>query len=146
MAQKRRTGYHQAVFGFQKTLSVLLYVLLIVFFIFLGRTAYVYGYDVFNEQSAESSPGHDVTVKIPENASVREISSILKSNGLIRSRSLFELQERLSAYHGELKGGTYHLNTSEKPTEIMAILAGDSTVSSSSGGSDSGSSQADSAG
>lgn len=143
---KRRNGYDRAVSGFRKTLTLLIYILLIVFFIFLGRTAYVYGYDVFNEQSAESSPGRDVTVEIPENASVKEIASILKSDGVIKNRSLFLLQERLSAYHGKLNGGTYQLNTSQKPTEIMAILAGDSTVSSARTDSDSESVSSDSAG
>ncbi len=133
MAGKKRSGYDQAVTGFRRALSVLIYILLIVFFIFIGRTAYVYGYDVFNEQSAESAPGRDVTVTIPEHASVDEISAILKDKGVIRNKSLFKVQERLSAYHGKMKGGTYKVNTSQKPTEIMAILSGDSTVSSAGG-------------
>lgn len=146
MTKRRRSGYDQAVSGFRRTLRLLIYALLIVFFIFLGRTAYVYGYDIFNEQSAESAPGHDVTVKIPENASVRDIASVLKSDGVIQNSSLFVVQERLSAYHGKLKGGTFQLNTSQKPTEIMAILSGDSTVSSAQTGANAGSVSSDSAG
>lgn len=139
MSDKKRHGYDRAIFGFRSTLTLLVYVLLIVFFIFLGRTAYVYGYDIFNEQSAEEAPGRDVTVTIPENASVSEIADILKDDGVIKNKLLFRIQERLSAYHGQLGSGTFHLNTSETPTEIMAILAGDSTVSSAGNDSDSGS-------
>lgn len=146
MAERKKDGYDHAVDGFRGMLRVLLYILLIVFFIFIGRTAYVYGYDVFNEQSAEKSPGRDVTVTVPENASVGEIASILKDKGVIRDKSLFRVQERLSAYHGKMKGGTYKVNTSQKPTEIMAILSGDSTVSSAGSSSGAESASTDSAG
>lgn len=114
-----------AIFGAKTTVRVLFYVLIAVVLIFLGRTAYSYGYVVFNEQSVESSPGTDVEVTIPDGASARQIGSILKKNGLIKDVGVFVLQERLSAYHGKLQGGTYTLNTSETADEMLAILAGD---------------------
>jgi UPF0755 protein len=114
-----------AIFGAKTTVRVLFYVLIAVVLIFLGRTAYSYGYAVFNEQSVESSPGTDVEVTIPDGASARQIGKILKKNGLIKDIGVFVLQERLSAYHGKLQGGTYTLNTSETADEMLAILAGD---------------------
>ena len=54
-----------------------------------------------------------------------EIGGILDKNGLISSPYIFFLQERLSAYHGKLQHGTYILNTSQTPTEMMKIMAGE---------------------
>jgi UPF0755 protein len=86
--------------------------------------SYVFGYSIFNEQAIASEPGQDVLVEIPEGASTREIADILVKNDLIESGWIFIAQERLSSYHGKLQSGTYLLNTSEKPTEMMRILAG----------------------
>ncbi|MEE3419596.1 MAG: endolytic transglycosylase MltG [Lachnospiraceae bacterium] len=126
---KKASGYKSAVSGISHVVRALVYVLVFVTLIFLGRTAYVYGYALFNEQAMESSPGEDVTVEIPEGASVKEIAAILRENGLIESENLFEMQERFSAYHGKMKSGSYQLNTSETPTQIMAILSGDTPES-----------------
>ncbi len=111
--------------GAKATIRILFYILIAVALIFLGRTAYSYGYSVFNEQAVESSPGTDVEVTVPEGASARQIGKLLKENGLIKDAGVFVLQERLSAYHGRLQGGTYTLNTSETADEMLAILAGD---------------------
>ena len=111
--------------GAKTTIRILFYILIAVVLIFLGRTAYSYGYSVFNEQAVESPPGTDVEVTVPEGASARQIGKLLKENGLIKDAGVFVLQERLSAYHGRLQGGTYTLNTSETADEMLAILAGD---------------------
>ena len=94
-----------------------------IFFLFLARTAYTWGYAVFNEQAMAAEPGLEVQVTIPEGASAMEIGEILDKNGLISSPYIFTLQERLSAYHGKLKEGTYILNTSQTPTEMMQIMS-----------------------
>lgn len=117
--------YKSAVFGAAAVLKILFYILLAVIIFFLGRTAYIYGYSIFNEQAVEASPGTDVTVEIPEDASAREIGEILKDNGLIENVSVFVLQERLSSWHGEEQAGTYTLNTSETPDEMLEIMSGD---------------------
>ncbi|MCI1727250.1 MAG: endolytic transglycosylase MltG [Lachnospiraceae bacterium] len=119
--------YRAAVFGAKGIIRILLVVLAIVAIAWLGRTAYTFGYSIFNEKAVAEAPGTDVTVTIPNEASVRNIGNILAENGLISDVNIFVAQERLSAYHGELKGGTYTLNTSMTPTEIMAVLAGDTS-------------------
>ena len=123
--KKNENREDAAIFGARTTLRLLFYVLVAVVLIFLGRTAYTYGYSVFNEQAMESSPGTDVEVTIPDGASARQVGKILKKNGLIRDVGVFVMQERLSAYHGKMLGGTYTLNTSETADEMLAILAGD---------------------
>ncbi len=124
MAEKK--AYSAAVFGMKTTMRLLVYILVFLFVIFCGRTAYSYGYHLFNEQGMEASPGTDVAVTIPEGASVREIGVILRDNGLIDNVNLFVIQERLSNYRGEMQSGIYTLNTSEPPTELIAIISGDS--------------------
>ncbi len=119
-------SYSAAVFGMKTVIRLLLYLLIAVFIIFCGRTAYTYGYALFNEQGMEEAPGTDVAVIIPEGSSVREIGAILEKNGLIENVNLFQLQERLSNYHGKMQAGTYTLNTSQTPTELMAIMSGES--------------------
>ncbi len=124
---KRKNGvaYTAAVMGARGIIRILLYALVLIFFLFLARTAYTWGYAVFNEQPMAAEPGLEVQVTIPEGASALEIGEILDKNGLIASPYIFFLQERLSAYHGKLQPGTYILNTSQTPTEMMGIIAGD---------------------
>ena len=116
-------GYSAALAG----IRILVYALLVVMLIFCGRTAYRYGYVVFNEKPAAAEPGEDVELTVPEGASVKEIANLLKENGLIEDVTVFRIQERLSAYHGKLIGGDYILNTSQTPTEMMEILSGTNT-------------------
>ena len=123
--KKNKNRDDAAMLGAKATIRILFYILIAVVLIFLGRTAYSYGYSVFNEQAVESPPGTDVEVTVPEGASARQIGKLLKENGLIKDAGVFVLQERLSAYHGRLQGGTYTLNTSETADEMLAILAGD---------------------
>ena len=67
-----------------------------------------------------------MSVAIVEGKSVREIGEILEEKGLIRSASLFYLQEMVSSYHGKLQPGIYELSTSMTPEEMMAIMAASS--------------------
>lgn len=124
-AKKQGRGYRNAIFGASAILRFLMAVLIVVVLIFLSRTAYRYGYSVFNETAMEKAPGRDVEVVIPEGASVRDIATILKREKLIGEPGVFWLQERFSDYHGKLADGVYVLNTSMKPSEMMAVMAGE---------------------
>jgi UPF0755 protein len=122
--KKKDIGYAVAILGAKGVIRILLYVLVAIFFISVARMSYVFGYSIFNEQAMASEPGQDVIVEIPEGASSRDIADILKKNDLIESKWIFVAQEMFSSYHGDLQSGTFLLNTSEKPTEMMRILAG----------------------
>ena len=115
--------YKRTVSGFENMISILMIVLVVVVFIGLARISYVFGYNVFNEQAMAEEPGEDVTVTIPADSSALSVGHILKKAGLIENEWIFMAQERLSAYHDEIKPGTYTLNTSETPTQMMAIMA-----------------------
>lgn len=123
--RKRSAGYKAAINGAKGIVRILVYLLIIVFIVFLGKTAYTYGYAIFNEEAMAEAPGEDVVIEIPEGATVNDIGQILKDRGLIENVNIFIAQERVSAYHGDIDPGIYTLNTSETPTEMMEIMAAD---------------------
>ncbi len=108
-------------------ISLLISIIAIVLIIMMGTSAYHFTYSIFDEQALEAAPGSDVTVTIPSNPSDSEVGKILKDNGLVESARIFAGQARFSAYHNKMIGGTYILNTSQKPTEMMEIIAGINT-------------------
>lgn len=121
--KKTEKNYRRTVAGFSGMISVLMVILGVVVLVWLGRTAYVFGYRIFNEKAMEDEPGTDIEVTIPEDASALEVGRILKKAGLIEDAWVFAAQERLSAYHNDIKPGTYTLNTSKTPTQLLALLA-----------------------
>ena len=109
----------------------ILIVLVLVSFIYkLGFIAYDFGYRVFAERAVSDEPGRDIDVDIPMGSSAMDIGEILENSGLIRDKTLFFVQERLSEYHGKLAPGSYTLNTSQTARDMMEIMAGDDEESS----------------
>ena len=104
------------------------YVCVALLIFWLGKSAYQFGYDVFNQQAVSPGAGQEVTVVIPDGASTYDVAKILKSKGLIQDSLVFFAQEKLSTYKGQMKAGTYLLSTAYTPTRIMGILAGDALL------------------
>ena len=104
------------------------YVCVAVLIFWIGKSAYQFGYNVFNQQAVSPGAGQEVTVVIPEGSSTYEVAKILKSKGLIQDSLVFFAQEKLSTYKGQMKAGTYLLSTAYTPTRIMGILAGDALL------------------
>ena len=102
-----------------------LYICVAVLIFWGGKTAYQFGYNVFDQQAISPGAGQEVTVVIQEGSSVYDIGRILESKGLIEDAKVFYVQEKLSKYRGKLNAGTYLLSTAYTPTRIMGILAGD---------------------
>lgn len=131
MAKKKKgAGYRAAVFGAGGTVRFLIYVCGVLIILWLGKTAYSFGYNVMNQEpvARTEASGQDVTVVIKEGASTYEIGNLLKEKGLIREGALvFWTQERLSDFHGKLQPGTYILNTSQTVDEMLEILAKENT-------------------
>lgn len=103
---------------------VVVYIAIVVLIAWLGKASYSFGYDIFNQQAMSPGDGQEVTVVIPEGASVYNIGRTLKKKGLIEDARVFYVQERLSVYKGQLKPGTYILSTAFTADQIMAVLAG----------------------
>ena len=114
-----------------KTIFVVLRIVIIAviaMLIYKGATlAYDYGYRVFAEEPMAAAPGVDMDIVIEEGMGPKEIGALLESNGLIKDGTLFYLQNILSKYAGDLKGGTYTLNTSMTTEEMMAVISGEVT-------------------
>lgn len=106
------------------SLKIVVAALIVLGIVRLGSMAFEYGHDVYNQTAMEARPGRDITVTIPEGASNREIGKLLEEKGLIKDSTLFVIQAALSRYGDEMQAGTYTLNTSWIPDEIIEALAG----------------------
>ena len=105
-----------------------IYLCVVIGVIFIGKSAYDFGYEIFNQEAmADKENGRDITVVLKKGDSVYQIGKILKKKGLIEDAKIFVVQEKLSNYKGKLQTGTYILNTSMTPDELMAILAKEDT-------------------
>ena len=56
--------------------------------------------------------------------SAGQLASQLYDKGLIDDKTVFYFQVKLSDYKDKFKDGTYSLNTSMKPTDMMKALSG----------------------
>ena len=100
------------------------FLLVVVFLYFFGKNAFRFGTAIFNEQApAAEGEGYNVTITIPEDASNSDVAKILEKNGLVEDNKLFFIQLSLSNYAKAVVPGTYTLNTSMKPSEIMVIIS-----------------------
>ena len=104
---------------------IALYVCIVVLIIWIGRMAYQFGHDVFDQQPMSPGEVQEITVVIKEDDSVYDIAKTLESKGLIEDAKVFWIQEKLSNYKVKMKPGTYLLSTAYEPTRLMAIISGD---------------------
>jgi len=120
----------------QKTSSIVaggflhlgLYLCAVIAVIYIGKSAFDFGYAIFNQvPMASEEDGRDITVVVENGDSVYQIGKILKNKGLIEDAKIFVVQEKLSNYKGKLQSGTYILNTSMNVEEMMAVLAKEDT-------------------
>ena len=105
--------------------KIALYVCVAVLVIWIGKVTYQFGYNIFNQQAMSPGEGQQVTVVIKEGASAYKVGKTLEQKGLIKDALAFTIQERMSAYHGQIKAGTYLLSTAYTPTRIIAVLSGE---------------------
>lgn len=109
-------------------LRFVLYLCVVVGIIYVGKSAYNFGYEIFNQETMDTEEnGQEITVVIKEGDSVYQIGKTLKKKGLIDDAKIFFVQEMLSSYKGKLQAGTYILNTSMSPDEMMEIMARENT-------------------
>ena len=101
-----------------------LYLIVAIAVIYIGKSAYDFGYDIFYQQPVDSEEeGRDITVVVDEGDSVYQVGRTLESRGLIRDAKVFVVQEKLSNYSGKIQAGTYILNTSMTTDEMLEILS-----------------------
>lgn len=103
-------------------LKVAIFVLIFLGIIYVGQTTYRYAHAVFSEEAFEEAPGRTAKVKISSDVSMKKFAQVLEKNGLIEDAGVLELQLKLKKFSGPIKAGTYELNTSMTPGEILKVL------------------------
>lgn len=106
-------------------LSILMFILILFVILRAGTAAYSLGYRIFTEPAMDEEPGRDISVRLRDGMSGKELGSLLEEKGLVESGFLFSLQLRLSFGDGKLKSGDYTLNTSQAPEEMIQALTGE---------------------
>ena len=125
MAATRDKVGRAGVFLAGGVFKIALYICIIVFLIWIGKSTYQFGYDVFNQQAMSPGEGQQVTVVVKEGSSAYDVGRTLEQKGLVKNALAFAVQERMSAYHGKIKAGTYLLSTAYTQPRILAVLSGE---------------------
>lgn len=86
MADTRDKVGRAGVFLAGGVFKTAVYIFIIVFLIWVGKSAYQFGYDVFNQQAMSPGEGQQVTVVIKEGASAYKVGKTLEQKGLSRMR------------------------------------------------------------
>lgn len=105
-------------------LKLLIAVALVFLLSSWGKKAYEFGYGVFAQAPVSRPPGRDVAVTLDSDMTGRELSGLLEEKGLVRDANVFYVQLLLSREKDSLKKGSYLLNTSQSPEEMLKILSG----------------------
>lgn len=89
----------------------------------LGKAAYTCGYSIVSDVPVDPEPGRDVEVTVSGDMDIKDIAKLLERRGLINDSDIFRLQLKVNKYEDKLKPGSYELNTSMTPKEIMEALS-----------------------
>ncbi|MEE1031251.1 MAG: hypothetical protein U0L12_03830 [Ruminococcus sp.] len=113
----------------QGFLKLLLYICIILLVILAGKSAYSFGYQVFNQKpmAASEEEATAITITVEEEDSVYQIGAYLQEKGLVINPEIFWIRELLSDYHGDIQPGTYRLNSYQTIDEMLAILTKENT-------------------
>ncbi len=108
------------------TFSVAIYAVLIFVIITVATKAtsfYDIGYDLFFQEAADApGTGFTTSITITEDMSVRDVGELLESEGIIKNKWLFWLEEKVSDYAGMIRPGTYEVSSEMTANEIIAVI------------------------
>lgn len=103
--------------------NIIVLIIGIVIVLAAGSKAYSFGHNIFYEEAMTSElSAREVEVTIKDGITEKQLSKLLYSKGLVKDELISYLQIKLSDYKGKFVGGTYTLNTSMKPTQMMRVL------------------------
>lgn len=100
--------------------KLILYALVILLLVEGMSKGYEFGHEVFYSTAMEAAPGTEKVVTIPEGQRPSETIAMLHDVGLIGNQYAALIQMRFYEY--EIYPGTYVLNTSMTPKDILQIL------------------------
>ncbi len=116
--------FRKRIHSFIKVAFCVMIVLLIIYTTTrISMIGYDFGYRVFTESAIDEKPGQDVVIQINEGMTGKDVGVELEKKGLVRDANLFYIQLKLSAYSGKIRTGTYTLNTSMTPKEMMVVMS-----------------------
>lgn len=90
-----------------------------------GEFSYQYCYGIVSNVAMEPEPGKDVSVKVDDSMSVKDTAQLLERKGLVKDADIFRMQLKMNDYEDKLRAGSYILNTSMTPKEMMRVMAGE---------------------
>ncbi len=103
------------------SLQMIVCALVVIFLYDAGVKGFAFGESIFSNAAVSSpSNGRDMIVIIEKGASDLDVAKLLESKGLIEDYKVFLVQTVL--YKATLYPGTYTLNTSMTPEEMLDIL------------------------
>ena len=114
----RKLGY-----GIFDSTTKIVFIVVVAFIIIAGaKTAYYYGYHLFNQTAVYDGEGdgETVSVTIEDGDDSGAIADKLAEAGLIKDK----MQERFSDCKGKEKAGTYELNTKMTPEDMLKTMSG----------------------
>lgn len=104
-------------------MRILKYMIIMVFFLFLGITGFFAGgYLWVQEMSTSVSKGESTEVFIEPGSNQPQIATLLKQKNVIRSALLFRIYTRLLAVDQRLRPGAYTFNGGESLNEVIFKL------------------------
>lgn len=110
-------------FGISIAINVIVVIIAVIIMYVIGSKGFQFGASIFDERAVDTvENAREVEVTIPVNITDSKIADIMYEKGLVEDKTVFKIQIALSEYKGKFKAGTYTLNTSMKPTEIMESL------------------------
>lgn len=103
---------------------------LVILLLYEGITrGYAFGYSLFSNKTMEAAPGRDMRVTIGEDESILNLAAALERSGLVEDQFSFVIQCIFYEYGYEfmdygkpVRSGTFVLNTSMTPKEIIITL------------------------
>ena len=111
---------------FDSTTKIVFVVVVALIIIGGAKTAYYYGYHLFNQTAVSDGDGDGATVSvtIEDGDDAGAIADKLADAGLIKDKRLFKMQEKFSDCKGKEKAGTYELNTKMTPEDMLKTMSG----------------------
>lgn len=105
------------------SIKISIYALMLTLLIVLSTKGYGFGKAVFSEKGYEKAPGIDVSITVDSGESVMSVAQELVDLGVVKSKIVFFVQTKL--YQGKFIPGTYTVNSSASPEDIIEILSTD---------------------
>ena len=86
---------------------------------------YNFCYQVVLDTPVDDEPGRDVSVTLSQGMDTGEMARLMERKGLVEDAGIFRIQIILSGYEDKLQEGTYVLNTSMSPRQMLEVMAGE---------------------